>query len=858
MDAWNISLSILTSSNEAASGEVRFFAAQTLKHKVVSDFTQLDEGMVRALKDTLWRLTMEQQLVERQVTPQLYLALAALIVQCSNTIWPCPVEDLVAMAEGNRQLVERVLSVLAYIPEQLSNPLIHLQATQYEVAKRRLIDSNINKVVNVLGNLLLNNSAPREQTLTCLLSWIKYGAASPEIVASDQLLATAFSAVVKDLSEDSPTIETTTELVCELFFRLFQVSETPSPVYMLALAKGLTEMKQFLFNLLSDEDEGAVLKVGRVFIEAGEAFLPWLMNDFTTMGVILESCLGLAEYTSDLKVVESTFSFWSTLEVRLSEAAEPIKEPFVPIYQRLFRSLIVSHLSFPLDESRWTAEERDSFRDFRHVIGDCLKDCTRVMGSTEALMIVFELLRETSAIPDVPWQRAEAILFALRTISSSVDRRESEAMPKIADLLLQLTSHPKLVYGVILNIGCYAEWVCYHNEYLAPFLSFVSSGFREHQAASAMALKYLCQSCDQMLLAHEPTLRSLYSQCLGHVSSRNMQDLTEAIANILAVMPEEQLGNLLPLYINPWIMGLQSNPGGALDNLAIFIELVGVDEKGKGKGNSPTMDGLLAQLIPNLPSILVYSGNNEIMDSLVIMLKSITSNHHQFSVGLVDLLDLMYTQHGVAGALYVLRGIVMSEPPLLPYSRLQATLAKVIPFAESSQIGLMDLLHMIQSCLDYYGELILDPLLIRVIPLAEKILLTDPCSPSDLTASILFYSHLLQRLTSQSYPIPSNIKVIIDPLINSGIGALLQGLIQCHPLTVLSDTSSLLRRHYHYSPDSNLHLFSMLLTSLPESLLVSREKTVWMDRYTVGAKAARARELKETILSFVKVCRRRL
>ncbi len=51
-------------------------------------------------------------------------------------------------------------------------------------------------------------------------------------------------------------------------------------------------------------------------------------------------------------------------------------------------------MQYPPDLEEWTGQERDEFRDFRHIIGDVLKDCAFVLGEQETLYIPFQLLTE--------------------------------------------------------------------------------------------------------------------------------------------------------------------------------------------------------------------------------------------------------------------------------------------------------------------------------------------------------------------------------------------------------------------------------------------------------------------------------
>jgi len=61
---------------------------------------------------------------------------------------------------------------------------------------------------------------------------------------------------------------------------------------------------------------------------------------------------------------------------------------FYSAFSRLM-GIIIEHLKYPDESSQtWTAEQKDDFKDFRHVVGDTLKDCCAVLGGQKALQLV--------------------------------------------------------------------------------------------------------------------------------------------------------------------------------------------------------------------------------------------------------------------------------------------------------------------------------------------------------------------------------------------------------------------------------------------------------------------------------------
>lgn len=851
-------MAILQRPEDAIAMQLRFFAAQTMKHKIVSDFVQLDAVMTASLKAVLWRLTIESPANQRAVAAQLELAVAALIVQCPAPLWPSPIADLLQQPNA---AVAAQLSVLAAIPEQLCNPLIHQNTTEHATQQRRLLENNVDQVVDMVGNMLhLDNHTDRTALVGCLLSWIKYGAAGPAVVGSSQLLGMALQTLTDDLRVRSDSAALSCDLICELFFRFFQLADVPSSAYLNTLMEGLARLWPVLVQLIQEQVEETddlaaeaedpfFLGVGRVFLEAGEAFIPFLLGDDASMVIIIEAALLMAEQKASLRAVEATFSFWSALENRLSSFNEESRARFIPPFARLFRSLTLNHLAFPLQDSAMSAEARDAFREFRHVIGDCLKDCVGVMGSTEALQIVSQLLHETNG---APWQHIEAVLFSLRTISSSVDRRESEMMPNIANSLLQIATislHPKLVYAVILNVGCYADWLFYHSDYLAPFLSLIAANIVDHSAAASMALKYVCQSCGSLLTAHEPTLRSLYTQAISSVSSQDAQELTEAMANVLVRIPG-RLEELLPVYVMPWTSTLggslldQDRVADAFDNCAIYMEII---------NGSLVMNSLIEQVLSSLPALIPKISAIATLESLVACLKVIASHHPQFIDPVVDLLDVLFVQRGIPEAIYVLRYVAMADPSVLSWPRLRQSLLAALPVVESTMVGMAEFLQFSKSLVDYYMEAMSEQAMGRVVHLAKLVIEADPPTPSDLSQALLFLIHLLARAGQFELHKHSSFPAL------AGIPACIHSVLQAlprFPAACISDLAALLRRSHLYDPPQSLSCFQALLAALPN--LLPRERETWLEKYRFAVESPRPRDVKEFLIAFTATLKRRL
>lgn len=578
------------------------FAAQTIKHKIVLDWRQLDEPAALGLRERLWSLIFNGT-YGHTVMIQLKLALAALIVQIPSKLWPDPVSDLFLLVNRDGQKVSSVLEVLAVIPEQLSNRSIQFlnNDTYYEkcsILLERHIDDLIQMVLKVLESPLEDRLKVSKDLLACLLTWIQFGGNGSKIIETPEFLDGLFTLLHSSCSEifkeeDSEDereeeehlqiIETCCDLLIELIIRMSGRIDDWDDDGKDSSVKGqgqdwFNQLGSFWIPVLStnlcrlpiikslqkEEGEQLMRPLIALLCESLELFLTSLMERGNEFILLCETVLAVAECPSvPSSVLELTFNFWAALPSELcsfneSQDIETRQEPFIYLFSRLFSALLKGPLIF---KSGGSAEDIDKFREFRHVVGDCLKDCVRVLGSTEALILINSQL--TAQIPLI---QREAALFSLRTISSTVDPRETEAMPLIAPHLLtilqELLISPvvmeqqslKMISAVVLNVGCYSEWLRYHSEFMGIFLQILSlsldyalnpnaaaAGLCIEKSSSVIgsslqSLKYMSESCAGLLGGQYAALEALFVRVYpwNGLCRRDRLDLTEAVSLVLS------------------------------------------------------------------------------------------------------------------------------------------------------------------------------------------------------------------------------------------------------------------------------------------------------------------------------------
>jgi transportin-3 len=217
-------------------------------------------------------------------------------------------------------------------------------------------------------------------------------------------------------------------------------------------------------------------------------------------------------------------------------------------------------MRYPPDLTNFSAQDRDEFRDFRHDIGDVLKDCVQILGEEQVLQVPYNMLQSffqaLQSNPSAPlqWQEVEAPLFSLRAMCREVSLKESKFIPDIMSMLPQLPEHPKIQYAAILVIGRYAQWTREHPDMLTYQLDFVSKGFqgdKETTIAAAHTFRDLCKYCSKHLVKYMEELQPFYVHSLPLVQEQDRKELSEAVSHLLAAVPKQNLSQALNLFCSP-------------------------------------------------------------------------------------------------------------------------------------------------------------------------------------------------------------------------------------------------------------------------------------------------------------------
>lgn len=377
-----------------------------------------------------------------------------------------------------------------------------------------MIDNNAKVVLNLLtmymqssGKLILlygtvipllimlqigNDTELQTSIFKCLSSWIRTGEMDIQMISTSPLLELAFKGL-----ESPELFDVAVDVVSEIIYETRDVVECRPTIE--KIYPCFTTLLEKLTEAMEEEDEDAVRGYCRIFVEAGEAYINLIGTHPEAFTILMDGILKSAAY-NDLEIVPMTFKFWFELTNLLeTETFRSSTSQFIRYYDALV-DIMIEHLRYPADLDSMTAEERDDFRDFRHKMGDTLKDCCRILTPPRCLSKPMNLLTALLSSPDATWQQIEAPIFSLRVMGSEVPKNEDQVMPHIMEFLSQLPDHPKIRYAATLVISRYSFWTEVHPQFITYQLNFISQGFQNSEvaAASALALKHLCKDCSEV------------------------------------------------------------------------------------------------------------------------------------------------------------------------------------------------------------------------------------------------------------------------------------------------------------------------------------------------------------------------
>ncbi|KAK1252902.1 hypothetical protein MKX08_004089 [Trichoderma sp. CBMAI-0020] len=571
-DSWGTVIGILQSKAEP---EATLFAAITLRGKITYDLiTQVPPSELPALRNQILLLLKHYAAGPKPIRVQLCVCLAILAIQMKE--WNDVLSSVVQSLSDSPESHACILDFLRVLPEEVTEGRkITLSEEDLAARTQALLADNADQVVQLLINYSQSSPAASRNPLLmeCITSWLREVPVG--IIASSPLLEAIFQGVTSDECSQEAA-----ECLCTMLRETADVDESQAIIQ--TLFPRIISLTPRIATLVAEEDTESLKSLTKVLATAAESWVVAIARQPTQFRPIVDAVLECAARDKDRDVIEHTFNFWYELKQYLVlERYIQGRLELVDVFSKLV-DILLTHLRFPTPESGSETdlfdgdrEQEEKFREFRHQMGDTLKDCCEVMGVTECLTKVLHAIQlwtqkyaSQATEASVPhWQELEAPLFAMRALGRMVDKEEDIVLPQLMPLLVQMPSHEKLRFATIMVLGRYTEWTAAHPEYLEPQFNYIVNSFqsdsREITRAAALSLKFFCTDCKHLLSGQILQLQTFYDQVLDKLPDLSKEEVTEGVSNVLAVQPVSETYHLLKTYCDPLVQRLMTKANHA-------------------------------------------------------------------------------------------------------------------------------------------------------------------------------------------------------------------------------------------------------------------------------------------------------
>ncbi|KAF2138008.1 uncharacterized protein K452DRAFT_93741 [Aplosporella prunicola CBS 121167] len=576
-EAWNTNFSILQAADAAV--EAKLFAATTLKGKIVYDLHQLPREALPPLRDTLLGVLAAFRAGPKPIRMQLCVCLANLAIQMTE--WKDVLQVIVATLGNDPESIPCVLDFLRVLPEEVTEGR-KINLTEDELIERtkELLEDNAQQVLALLGQYSRSSesAAKNPQLMDCINAWTR------EVPLNDIVNSPLLDTILNGLSADE-SFESAVECICAVIRETRDVDETINVIQ--TLYPRIIALRPKIEQSAEEEDTEVFKGISRVFAEAGEAWVVLISRMPEQFRDLVESVLESAARDKERDAISFTFNFWYELKQYLTlDRYMQARLQYVDVYSKLV-DIMIGHLEYPKPESgdekdlfEGDREQEEKFREFRHQMGDVLKDCCEVIGVTECLQKSYNLIEQwvstygpQASANNVPeWQKLEAPLFSMRAMGRMVSPEENIMLPRLMPLIVKIPDQEKVRFQAVMALGRYTPWTAEHPETLQPQLDYIMAAFnhssREVVRAAALSFKFFCNDCANLLKDYIPQLQQFYASVLDRLPPSSQEEITDGVASVLSVQPAENAYEHLKLYCTPVMNTLMQMAQNATDDPA--------------------------------------------------------------------------------------------------------------------------------------------------------------------------------------------------------------------------------------------------------------------------------------------------
>jgi transportin-3 len=408
--------------------------------------------------------------------------------------------------------------------------------------------------------------------MQCITSWLRE--VPLKDIVSSPLMNVVMNAVQSDASFDQAV-----ETLCAIFRETREVDENSEIIK--AVYPRLANLQPRIKACAEEDDWDTFKGITRVFAEAGEAWVILICREPQQYRALVECILECCLRDKELDALSQTFNFWYELKQYITlERYMEARLQFVDIYSKLV-DVMIGHLEYPESSSPdlfdGDREAEEKFREFRHQMGDVLKDCCEVIGVTECLQKSYVLIEHwvntygaqasSGTIPK--WQKLEAPLFSMRAMGRQVPPDENIMLPRLIPLIVQIPDHEKVRFQAVMTLGRYTEWTAKHPNTLQDQLNFIMACFNHKDKdvirAAALSFKFFCCDCAELLKDFMPQLQQFYESHVDALPTGSQEEITEGVAAVLDKQPLDTLYSSFKLCCEPIVNRVMAMAQAAME-----------------------------------------------------------------------------------------------------------------------------------------------------------------------------------------------------------------------------------------------------------------------------------------------------
>lgn len=402
-----------------------------------------------------------------------------------------------------------------------------------------------------------------------------------------------FDAIVNALSIDS-SFEAAVDCMCTILEDTREVDESIEVIQL--VYPRLMSLRPKFAEAAGSQDQDTFKGLTRMFAEAGEYWVVMIARLPNEFRGLVESILECCARDSDREAISLTFLFWYEFKQMITmDKYKQARNAFTDVFSKLV-DIMIKHLEYPTpdgpDETDLfdgDREQEEKFREFRHQMGDVLKDCCDVITVTECLSKAFHQIQQWIATygseatdSKVPhWQELEAPIFSMRAMGRMVSPEESVVLRQVIPLIVQISDHEKLRFQAIMALGRYTDWTSQHPEFLQPQLNFVMAGFKHESKevvkAAALAFRFFGTDCRKLLTGHVTQLHGFYESVIDELPPPSQEEVTEGVACVISAQPVDKIYPAFKLYCDPIVKRMMStaNDARSVENDAARLAVAG-------------------------------------------------------------------------------------------------------------------------------------------------------------------------------------------------------------------------------------------------------------------------------------------